>query len=338
MIDDDVLWNPTQDSDSDVQRLEALLSPFGVRARGLKLRATWQPLRRIPLRRAVFGLAAVLAGCALLIGFGAYRLDWRSDKPWTVVTKHGDGRSALSALVPGSTLTTGRGETAMLAVARIGEVTLSSESRLKLVSTRAGRHRVRLEDGHLRARIWAPPDYFGVESGAAEVIDLGCDFDLWKHVDGSGRIYVRNGWVAYRVASQEVLVPSGFAMQFDAQNFLTPLRSNADPAFIDAVASLERVIANSGARSASAMQASRRVADLASDEDAYSLLSLLSRQPRLASGDLYPRLAKALSLSVVDPAHRRAWTEGSREAIDAWWTKLPVQPKRWLANWTDLFG
>ncbi len=338
MTDDDALWIPELDTDPELRRMQALLSPFSVRSRGLTLRPNRQISRRNRARRVAWTLVALATACALVMGVGIHRLAWQSDKPWGIVTLDTGGQSTSGALAPGSMVTTGVGETVKLAVARIGELTLSPDSQLELTTTRTGMHRVRLDVGHMRARIWAPPGYFGVQSGAAEVIDLGCDFDLWKQVNGRGRVYVRNGWIAYQVASREVLVPAGYAMQFDATNFSTPVRSNADQGFVDAMRRLDQAIADDGSDSVSAVTAADQVAARATDNDAYSLLSLLSSQPRLASSDLYPRLAKAFSLPATDAAHRRAWTEGSQDAINAWWKKLPVQPKQWLGNWTDLFG
>ncbi|MGB4857932.1 MAG: hypothetical protein WBP11_01255 [Dokdonella sp.] len=338
MIGDDNLWNPALDNDPELRRLNTLLSPFSARARGLALRPVVPASQHNMFRRTLAGLAVVAAACLFLVWLGSHRLDWPTDQAWNFVTESSSGRKESGSLAPGSIIATGAGQTTTLSVARIGTVMLSADSRLQMISTRAGEHRVRLDIGHLRARIWAPPNYFGVESGRAEVIDLGCDFDLWKQADGRGLVYVRNGWITYRVASQEVLVPAGYAVRFDARDFSTPLRPGATPAFANAVQSLELMIAEDGPDADTIRTMSESVARFASDSDAYTLLSLLSRQPRLATSSIYTRLAAALSVPANDTEHRRAWTEGSPDAINAWWKKLPVQPKQWLANWTDLFG
>ncbi|MGI8561717.1 MAG: FecR domain-containing protein, partial [Luteimonas sp.] len=233
---------------------------------------------------------------------------------------------------------TASNETAKIAVARIGSIALSPDSTLRLVETEKGKHRVALEQGHLRARIWAPPGYFGVRAGSAEVVDLGCDFDLWKNHDGSGRVFVRSGWVSYRVGVEDILVPEGYALSFAGRTAQTPLRPDAPGAFASAVRELERVAGSGDADGKAVEEAAQRVASAARDRDAFTLLSLLSRQPRLASTALYPRLGAALGVRADDLAHRQAWQTGDHRAINAWWKKIPTQPKRWWANWKDALG
>ena len=332
---DDALWNPTHDGDPGIRRLETLLAPYCAEAR-LPREWTRQPVappRRF--RRIARALAAGLAASLLLYAGHAYRLAWSDGAPWRVTNPVDRGVSAIVA--PGGLLETGTQESLRIAVARIGEITLSPDSMLQLVETRAGKHRVDLQHGHLRARIWAPPGYFGVADDRSEVIDLGCDFDLWKQPDGSGRVYVRSGWVAYRVAAHEVLVPAGYAMQFDAEHPSTPLRPEADIAFVQAVQVLERALATPETSPRETRAASDAVARVAQDADAFTLLALLSDYPRLADGDLYPRLAQALKTTQNDTEHRAAWIAGRRTAVDAWWALLPIQPKHWWANWVDVF-
>lgn len=65
------------------------------------------------------------------------------------------------------------------------------------------------------------------------------------------------------------------------------------------------------------------VAQSARDSDQYTLISLLLRHPRLASGALYPRLAEALHMPADDADHRKAWILGDRAAMERWWRRLP---------------
>lgn len=335
---DDALWNPRQAGDPELQRLEALLSPYRADTRmpaGFPPRAAPKPRRHRRLSRVI---AAGLAASLLLYAGHAYRLAWGEGQPWHVTGSGGHGARVLRVVAPGELLATDKTESLRIAVARIGEITLSPASTLQLIETRGGKHRVDLQQGHLRARIWAPPGHFGVADGNSEVVDLGCDFDLWKQPNGSGRVYVRSGWVAYRVAAHEVLVPAGFAMHFDAQRPSTPMRPEASPAFVRAVHTLERALLL-GEPSLPAMQnAAAAVANAATDADAFTVLALLSRHPRLADTPLYPRLAQALHTKADDPTHRAAWAAGDSNAIDPWWERLPTSPKRWWANWADAFG
>lgn len=332
---DDALWNPRHEGDADIRRLETLLAPYRAEAR---LPSEWTRQPAPPPRRFrhfARVLAAGLAATLLLYAGHVHRLGWSDGAPWQVT---GDGDTVVSGVVaPGGLLETDAQESLRIAVARIGEITLSPASTLQLVETRAGKHRVDLQQGHMRARIWAPPGYFGVADGNSEVVDLGCDFDLWKQPDGRGRVYVRSGWVAYRVAAHEVLVPAGYGMQFDAEHPSTPMRPEAAAAFVQAVRHLERALATRDVSPRDTLAASAAVAHAAQDADAFTLLALLSEHPRLADGDLYPRLAQALKTTQNDAEHRSAWIAGRRAAIDAWWTLLPTSPKRWWANWSDVF-
>lgn len=340
---DEALWDPQVEPDADLQRLQGLLTPYGVSARGIgewTPRQQWTPRLVDPLprsRRIVRALAAGLAACAMLYAGHVYRLAWSDGQPWPVTGQASKDLPASVEVSPGEVLATNAQESLTITVARIGSIALSPGSRLRLVETRAGKHRVDLEHGHLRARIWAPPGYFGVIDGASEVIDLGCDFDLWKQGDGSGRVYVRSGWVAYRVGPHEALVPAGYAMHFNAHRLSTPTRPEADAAFVAAVQALERTLVEPEFATFATRSASDAVASAARDADAFTLLSLLSQHPTLAEGALYPRLGSALKVK-SDATHRAAWAAGDTHAIDAWWGRLPTQPKQWWRHWSDVFG
>jgi len=293
--------------------------------------------RRLRRQAVPWALAAGIA--ILLLGAGyQYRLAWVPGDTWSVVHHEGRGEEQRSQLRPGRTLETASNETARIAVARIGSIVLSPDSTLRLVETEKGKHRVALEQGHIRARIWAPPGYFGVRAGSAEVVDLGCDFDLWKHHDGSGRVFVRSGWVSYRVGTEDILVPEGYELSFSDGMAGTPLRPDAPEAFSSAVRELEAALLSANLRSGRLEDAAQRVVDATRDEDAFTLLSLLTRWPALARTGLYPRLSAALGVQGDSTDHRRAWEVGDLVAIDAWWDTLPRQPKQWWANWRDALG
>lgn len=332
---DDRPRDPELDGDPELQRLQTLLAPYGVKSRGL---GEWTPRQDSATSRwprflgiAVSGLAA----CLLLYAGHLYRLAWEEGQPWRVTGQAGDDTAISSVVAPGNLLETDKQQSLTIAVARIGRISLSPGSRLRLVETRTGKHRVNLESGHMRARIWAPPGYFGLADGAAEILDLGCDFDVWKHIDGSGRVYVRSGWIDYAVGSYQVLVPAGFAMSFSADRPFTPMRPEATSEFATAVQKLEQAMTASGSTASATRAASKLVAAAAQDADGFTLLSLLTQYPPLANGDIYPRLAIALKAAGDDHGHRAAWAAGNTHAMNAWWDLYPTQPKNWWVNWTD---
>ncbi len=243
-----------------------------------------------------------------------------------------DSAAVTPALAVGETLLTGTGQHARVAIARIGALEVSPKTRLRLIETRSGHHRVALESGHVHARVWAPPGAFGVLDGGVEVIDLGCVFDLWKHADGSGRLAVGSGWVMHSEGGRETLVPAGYALDFGPDHVGLPLRPVAAAAFADAVNALDRAL-QAGHRDATA---ETRIGDLAAPDDAFTLLSLLTRYPALADGPLYPRLAETIGATPIDARHRVAWASGSVHAINAWWDRMPRPPKQWWRNWRDV--
>lgn len=329
----DPLWNPDASRDDDLDRIQRALAPYGVRSRGLSAPVV-SATRSWQRRSLPWALAAGIA--LLLLGGGyEYRLAWTPGSSWTAVRHERPANEMETTLRPGETLKTADDESATISVARIGSIALSPDSSLRLVETETGKHRVTLEHGHMRARIWAPPGYFAVSTGAGEVIDLGCDFDLWKNQDQSGRLFVRSGWVAYRVGTEDNLVPEHYALSFAGDIAQTPLRPDAPAAFVSATHDLDHVIESQDQDASAVDAAAIRVANTARAEDAFTLLSLLSRQPELARTALYPRLGTALGVRTTDPAHRQAWEAGNHLAIDAWWKKMPIQPKRWWVNWTD---
>jgi hypothetical protein len=332
----DPLWNPDAPADEELDRIQLALAPYGARARGLVMPII--PVHRRPLRRALpWAMAAGIA--LLLLGAGyQYRLAWAPGSTWSVVRYESSGSKEKTQLQLGHRLETSTHEMATITVARIGSIALSPDSIMRLVETKTGKHRVALEQGHMRARIWAPPDYFGVRTDAGEVVDLGCDFDLWKERNGSGRVFVRSGWISYRVGNEDILVPKGYALSFVNQKAGTPLRPDAPASLRTAVHALETALSSKTVRSVELYDATERVADAARDQDAFTLLSLLTRWPSLARTPLYPRLATALRVQGDSTDHRSAWEEGDLEAIDMWWDKLPRQPKQWWTHWRDVLG
>lgn len=332
---DDPLWNPDAPADGDLARLQRLLGPYGVHERGLAAPAFTPPRRQ---RRALRWMLAAGIMLVLLGGAFQYRLAWAPGGSWTVV--HGEDATAGSEtrLSPGQSLATAPGESATISVARIGRIVLSPGSSLRLVETGTGKHRVALGHGHMRARIWAPPGYFAVRADDAEVVDLGCDFDLWKNPDGSGRVFVRSGWVSYRIGADDILVPEGHVLGFTEGRARTPLRTDAPAELARAVLALEGVIAAEGSRSSAIEDAAQRVAVAARDQDAFTLLSMLTRWPFLARTALYPRLGAALDLKSGNGEHRHAWETGDQHAMDVWWKKMPRQPKQWWRKWKDGLG
>lgn len=337
---DDYLWDRSGPVDPEIARLERLLrghahadAPRRTRTVQAKKPAVHPRRRRWPV---AFAAAATLAVCAL--GMRAWyqqRLQWEAGAPWQVVAQAGDVRidgrkQQAHALRLDGTLETGANAMTRLRAAGIGEVAIGQGSRLRLLETRTGRHRVQLEQGSLWARVWAPPGQFGVGVAGADVIDLGCEFLLKVDVDGNGSLSVLSGWVQVDNLRREVLVPQGTRVSIHGDGAAgTPHAHSASPAFI---AALERIDARDGDVDADGEDV-RRLLAASRPQDAISLLVLLRDYPRLAEGPMFERLAQLLPTPI---ATRDAWRADRMAVLKAWWEALPYpRVKRWWTQWPD---
>lgn len=339
MRDDDYLWDGSGPVDPDLARLERLLRGHAHAAprRGGLPRAPQRPARRRRRWPAAIAVAALLAVCAIgLRGWYQQRLLWTPGQPWPLMAQQGEVRidgqpAAPRALLPvDGVLETGPLTSARLRAAGIGEIAVGQGSRLALVETRTGRHRVQLREGRLWARVWAPPGQFGVGVPGAQVIDLGCEFLLETDASGNGRLTVLSGWVQVDNGRREILVPQGARVRMQGGRAGMPYDLGASDAF---VAALDAVEARAGQVAADGDEIRRLIA-LSRPEDAISLLALLREYPHLGEGPLFDRVARLLPTT---PAATRAdWQADHGEVLHRWWRALPYPPvKQWWAQWTD---
>ena len=339
-MDNDYLWDRTGPVDLEVARLERLLRGHAHAdvARRARVATPPKPVVRVRHRgwRIAFAAAATLAVCA--IGVSAWfqhRLHWQAGEPWQVLAQRGDvridGRSQqASVLTLDGTLETGKNAMTRLRAAGIGEVAIGAGSRVRLVETRTGRHRLQLQQGSLWARVWAPPGQFGVGVAGADVIDLGCEFLLKVDADGTGSLSVLSGWVQVDNLRREVLVPQGTRVRVNGDGAAgTPHAFAASVEFIDA---LDAIDARSGAVDPHGDEIRRLIAQ-SRQQDAISLLVLLRDYPQLAEGPLFERLAILLPTPL---ATRETWRADRMAVLNAWWDALPYpRVKRWWTQWPD---
>ena len=340
---DEYLWSKGGQGDADLRRLERLLAPYASSRQQRPEAVAPAPARTShrprPRRfRIAWGLAATLAACALAILFLLqHRLAWPEQRAWDVAAMHGQVRLAGAPLhgggrLPaGAEIATGDDGVARLRIARIGELRLDADSWLRLEHTGSGRHRVRLLQGRLWARVWAPPGYFGVRLPRTEALDMGCEFTLESDATGAGALTVRSGWVLVGNGGGEVLVPQGATVRLRADGAAgTPHDLGASAGF---VATLAEIDAQRDALPAGDARFQRLLAQ-ARSQDAISLLSLLQRQPSLAGGPLYDRL-RAVLADAPAPS-RAAVLRGAPGALEPWWNALPYpRAKRWWLQWPD---
>ena len=337
---DDYLWDRSGLVDPEVARLERLLRRHAhVVVSHREPAAVMPPPTMLPRRRRwriALAAAAMLAVCALgMRGWYLQRLQWDAGAPWQVVAQTGDVRidgrqqQALELAI-GGTLSTGENATTRLRAAGIGEVAIGAGSRLRLLETRSGRHRVQLDQGSLWARVWAPPGQFGVSVAGAELIDLGCEFMLNVDADGNGSLSVLSGWVQVDNLHREVLVPQGTRMRVNGDGAAgTPHAVSASAAFI---AALDAIDARDGDVDPNGEEVRRLLAESRA-LDAISLLVLLRDYPALAEGPMFERLAVLLPTPLATRAH---WRGDRMAVLNAWWDALPYpRVKRWWMQWPD---
>lgn len=143
-------------------------------------------------------------------------------------------------LAVGEWLETDDKSRAQISVARIGQVEVEPQTRVRLVETRATEHRLELARGTLHARIYAPPRLFFVNTPSAVAADLGCAYTL--EVDDAGRslLHVTAGWVALERGTRESVVPAGAACAtVPGTGPGTPYFEDAADSFLDALTAFD---------------------------------------------------------------------------------------------------
>jgi len=113
-------------------------------------------------------------------------------------------------LATGAWLETDRQSRAVVAVADVGALELSPDTRLALISTSADEHRFSMSRGKIHAKVDAPPRLFVVTTPSAEAVDLGCEYDLEVDADGGSSITVTDGAVSLEGTTHSITVLAGY--------------------------------------------------------------------------------------------------------------------------------
>jgi len=332
---DDYLWDPSGEPDAEIVRLEALLKPLRHKDVALLLPA------RAPARRryasAAMQVLTAAASLVLVVGAAWFASAIRS-KGWTVQSLAGAPSvadtliDASSRLPVGEVLTTDAGSRARIDVGSIGIVDVEPNSRVRLITSRAGEHRLALDRGQIRALIWAPPRLFFVNTPSATAIDLGCAYRLEVDDRGWGTIRVESGWVAFEYDGVESFVPTN-AVCSTRPGFGpgTPCYEDAVPGFAEALTILDFTPATDARRGAAldTVLAGARV------KDAFTLWHLLSRGTPEERGRVYDRMAALVAPppGATREAIVRGETGRRRPLIDAWWGKLGLDSASWWRMW-----
>jgi hypothetical protein len=326
---DDYLWDGSGTPDPDVERLEQLLGRLRSVPPVLPLPKP-APRRRLSAAIPFLAMAAVVI---LMVG-----LVWRTTRTsvprtWEVTNLAGRpqiGAAALEStgrLAVGDTLTTDGSSRARLSVSAIGQVIVESDTRLRLVATGVGRHRLALDRGTLEAVISAPPGEFVVDTPSATATDLGCVYTLHVDDDGTGLLSVTVGWVAFELAGRESFVPAGASCRTGRlAGPGTPRFDDADHEFQMAVERFD--FAGTETDRAAGL---RSMLDRARPRDALTLWHLLPRVHESERADVFDALARR----VPPPAgvSREKVLALDRATLDLWWDALHLGEAEFWRRW-----
>ena len=169
--------------------------------------------RERPTSRPGWSLLAIASAAAVF----AYASYWILKPPTWEVTRFENSTMRTSRVSRGESIETDAHSHASIKVGSIGFLNLKPETRVQVLATRPGEHRVTLVHGEIHASISAPPRLFFVNTASATAVDLGCEYDLKTNDDGSGLLSVTRGWVALEWNGRESLVPAGASCRTHAQ-------------------------------------------------------------------------------------------------------------------------
>jgi hypothetical protein len=245
---DDYLWDPSSAPDPEVERLERLLGRLRSKAPAPDLTQVrsaallgprYATVKGSRFTSARFLVPALAAAAAIVAMVGLTWQTTRGMRSWEVSRMTGQPRigsaplTATGRLGVGQTLFTDAASRARLDVSTIGQATIDTDSRVRLVDTRQGHHKLALERGTLHAFITAPPGQFVVDTPSATATDLGCVYTLHVDEDGTGMLSVTAGWVAFEFNGRESFVPAGASARTD------PRVGPGTPRFDDAAKDLQ---------------------------------------------------------------------------------------------------
>ena len=326
-IGDDYLWDPAAPPDAEVEAVERSLESlrFASQTQPLTLpersRVRWPP---ITLAMAASLLLALLGA----VTFWQWRESWPTGRAWPVTLRTAQTAAGdVKSLGVDRPLVLDAHTSAQVEIARIGAMEVAPGSALTLSQTTAARHRVVLDRGDLRVRVWAPPGRFAIRTPAGEVIDLGCIFDLNVDSVGATHLHVATGWVQLSNFLGESLLPAGTSatMTRDARPAV-PVYDDAAPQFRDAVRTFERTTEDAS------------LADLTRHARRRDVITLLVLAHQSADAQKRALLERAAVLK--PPPHgmtvEQVLADGAR--LWEWYNDLDLPPvKSWWRNWRDAF-
>jgi hypothetical protein len=325
----DYLWDKSGEPDADVAELERLLGRY----RSTPPEPAWPRNSHLLARSSIRFLAAA-AVLALACTAAVWRGPIDSSSAWPVVRVAGApmaNRAPIgeaSRLQVGEWLETDGSSRASLAVSSIGRLDVEPGTRLRLVETRDGAHRLAMAHGLVHAFIWAPPGQFVVDTPSSRAVDLGCAYTLEVQPNGSGLIEVTAGWVAFERAGREAFIPAGARCATRVGiGPGTPFMSDTPSEVVEELELLDFGPASAQGRAA----ALSRILSAARADDAVTLWHLLARVPPADRGAVFDALAR--SVPPPTAVTREGIVRGDQAMRDTWWSALGMGDVAWWRTW-----
>jgi len=328
----DYLWDGAGTPDEEIVRLERQLARYRHQPALPPLPARQvrpvRPFLNVAMQLGVAAASLALVAAAAWFAFSIREAGWTVQSLAGAPMVAGVPIDATSRLPIGEVITTDDRSRARIDVSTIGYVDVEPNTVLRLLVSRGREHRLELDRGLIRARIWAPPLLFFVNTPSSTAIDLGCAYTLQVDERGFGRIVVESGWVAFEHKGRESFIPQ------NAICLTRPGSGPGTPCYVDAPEALQQALTildfepTDDVRRAQALAV---VLSSARTKDAFTLWHLLRRVKMDERGRVYDRLA-----SLVPPpagAGRDRVLAGDRRALDAWWDAFKLDSATWWRAW-----
>ena len=329
----DELWDRSGPLDPEVLRLERVL---GTLRQAMDERAVLHfPARAADKRATPAFIAVVLTLAASVVAL--ISLSWRTvaPQPAFAVTRLAGaptiGSQAIgesAQLRVGNYLETHADGLVNVDISTIGRIQVEARSRIGLVSSRPGQHRLQLVRGTMHALIWAPPGQFVVDIPSTTAVDLGCAYTMTVDDEDVGHIKVTTGWVGFEWRGRESFIPAG-AVCLTRRNLGpgTPFYEDTSSAFQTALETIDQQSGTAATRSA----ALDRILSEARKKDTVTLWHLLTRVDPADRGRVFDRLAGF----APPPAGvtREGVLSGQKQMLDDWWDTLGLGAANWWRVW-----
>jgi hypothetical protein len=328
----DYLWDRSGEADATVAELERLMAPLAWQPRpwtGFAGERGW--------RRTLPFVAALAATIAIVTGLGVF-VEWSSRQPdQTVGVTRLEGIPTIAgapirdgqALTAGRWLETNGTAKALVEIENVGRIEVQPSSRLALVRSRTGDHRLHLARGTVQAVIVSPPGQFSMDTPSSTAVDLGCVYTMTVGDDEIGLVQVLAGWVGFAWRGRESFIPAGASCVTRPRlGPGTPYYEDTSQAFRAALTTID-----SGGSAAERTAAIDLVLAESRPRDVLTLWHLLTR----VKGADRDRVLDRLAGFVQRPAGVTldAVRNGSKDALDAWWNALDLGTTSWWRTWTQ---